>query len=107
MPSPKLAAPKLNEWYKYVEVAQQYLNTVPHKSTGASPFRVLFGAHPKLKSQPEIREILEKELIESFQADRNELRLKAKENLAKVQQENKKIFDKKRKIGESYRIAIW
>lgn len=49
-------------------MTQQYLNTVLHRSIGAS-FRVLFGAHPKLKNQLEIREILEKEWLKSFQAD--------------------------------------
>jgi len=99
----KLAAPRPHEWFKYVEVAQQYLNTAPHRNLGTSPFRVLLGTRPRLRECPEIREMLEGELIESFQDTRDELRAEARENIVKMQQENKRVFDKRRKKAKDYR----
>lgn len=37
----KLAAPKPNEWYKYLDTAQLCLNTTLHKSINTTPSRVL------------------------------------------------------------------
>jgi len=99
----KLAAPRPHEWFKYVEVAQQYLNTAPHRSLGTSPFRVLLGTRPRLKECPEIREMLEEELFKSFQDTRDELRAEARKNIVKMQQENKRVFDKKRRKAKDYR----
>lgn len=99
----KLAAPEPHEWYKYVDIAQQYLNTTPHRSIGTSPFRVLFGTHPRLKDCPEIKELLEREHLEFFQSDREELRSEAKKNIVKIQEENRRTFDKRRKRARGYR----
>jgi len=51
----KLAAPKPGEWYKHLELAQQYLNSTTHRSIDTSPFHLLFGTHPRLKDSPDIR----------------------------------------------------
>jgi len=52
-----------------------------------------------LRDNYEIRELLEKEWISQFQENRDEIRDHAKENIAKIQKENKRGFDKKRKEG--------
>jgi len=84
----KLAAPKSDEWYKYLDAAQQCLNATIHRSIGMSPFKLLLGIRPRLKDFPDIREWLEKEWVESFQDKRDELRAQASENIAKIQREN-------------------
>jgi len=61
-----------------------------------SPFNVLFGTHARLRDNCEIRELLEREWVSSFQ-DRDEIRDYAKNNIAKIQKKNKRGFDKKRK----------
>jgi len=98
----KLADPKREEWYKYLGLAQQCLNTTLHRGLGTSPFNVLFGTQARLRDNYEIRELLEKEWISKFQEDRDEIRDYAKENIAKIQKENKHGFDKKRKKATSY-----
>lgn len=99
----KLAAPKPEEWHKYVEVAQQCLNTTTSRSIGTSPFHILYGTHPRLKDCPEVKEILEAEWIQSFQDTRDELRIDASKNIAKLQEENRRTFNKKRKKARDYR----
>lgn len=99
----KLAAPEPSDWYKYIELAQQCLNSTVHRSIGTSLFNFLFGVHPRLKDRPDVREWLEKEWIASFQDKRDELRAQAGENIAKVQCENRRTFNRKRRKALVYR----
>lgn len=99
----KLASPKSQEWYKYLDIAQQALNTMIHRSIGTSPFNLLFGTHPRLRDRPDVKEILEKEWVAEFQDSRDELRAQANENIMKIQRENKRSYDRRRKKATSYR----
>lgn len=99
----KLSAPKPDEWHKYVDVAQQCLNTTPQRSIGMTPFRLLFGIHPRIRDDPDIRELLQNELTTSFDHDREELQDQARESIEKIQQQNKKNYDAKRKKAFVYR----
>jgi len=62
----------------------------------------LIGAHPRLKDYPEIREYFEEELIALFESTQDELRAQASENIAKIQEENKQTFNKKRQKAKIY-----
>lgn len=99
----KLAAPKHDEWYKYLDVAQSYLNMTPHRSIKMTPFHILFGVNPRVRDDPSIRELLENEFITLFDDDREKLRQQARESILKIQRENKNNFDKKRKTPLCYR----
>lgn len=92
-----MSAPKSREWFKYLDAAQLCLNTTPHRSIGTTPFRVLLDMYPHVRYNLDIKEILENELIASFNEDRDELRQQAKENIEKIQRENRAIYDRKRK----------
>lgn len=80
----KLADPKREEWFKYIELAQLYLNCVIHRSIGTTLFHLLFGTHARTKSDIRIRELLEKEWVEDFQNGRHDLRSNANECIAKI-----------------------
>lgn len=62
----KLASPKSHEWYKYLDIVQQALNTMTHRSIGTSPFYLLFGTNLRLRNHLDIKEMLEKEWISTF-----------------------------------------
>lgn len=66
-------------------------------------FRVLLGINPHIRNSSDIRKLLENEIVTSFNDDRIELRTEAKRNIEKVQQENRKTYDRKRKGPLSYR----
>lgn len=55
----KLSAPRPCEWYKHLDVVQLCINTTLHRSIGTTPFRVLLGVYPRIRDDPNIREILE------------------------------------------------
>ncbi|XP_076278315.1 uncharacterized protein LOC143208116 [Lasioglossum baleicum] len=79
----KLAHPQAETWHKYVGRAQQYLNHVPSRSTGVSPFQLLIGTRMRLQDDP--------------QEARDESRIQAKEAIARIQDENRKAYNRKRK----------
>lgn len=70
----KLAAPKPQEWHKYLGLAQQFLNATPNRSIGTTTFNVLLGARMRLKNNPEIIELIETEWITALQENRDEIR---------------------------------
>jgi len=98
----KLSAPKPKEWFKYLNAAQLYLNTTPHRSIGMTPFRLLFGSHARLRDDSDIRELIENEWVTVFGEARDEIRIQAKENIKKIQEENQRSYNKRRKIAKTY-----
>lgn len=90
----KLPTPKPEELFNCLG------KTTPQRSMGTTQFE-------RWNSDPSIRELIEKELIDMFQDDRDELRLRAIENILKMQAENKKgtiTGEKERKV---MRKVIW
>ena len=98
----KLTAPLPADWHKYVGKAQQYLNYVPSRSTGFSPAQLLFGTKIRLKEDIRINEILEEESRKAFQERRNYVQEEARETISKIQRENERSFNKKRKMPQTY-----
>jgi len=101
----KLSAPRPEEWHKHLGTVQTYLNVTPHRSIGTMSFNLLFAAEIKMKDDASIRELIEKELIDMFQEDREESRNRAKENIRQVQQENRRGYNRQRKIASLYSIG--
>lgn len=101
----KLAIDKPDQWYKFVPRLQQAINGLVTRSTGFAPFQLLFGTRIKTKEELELKEVLEKEIINSFNDDRDHKRQEAAIHIAKIQDENKRQFDKKRKEARLYSIG--
>lgn len=102
----KLSSDNPSKWYKHVDDVQRAINSSIHRSTKVSPFEILFGV--KMRSndiESNIAELLEQQLVEEFDAERNKLRQDAKLQIEKVQQEYKKTFDKKRKPDFGYKLG--
>lgn len=98
-----MSALKPEEWYRHLDLAQRYLNATPNRSTGTSPFDLLFGTHIKFKENQSIRETIEQEWVTTFQEDRDDLRRRAQEGISKVQQENRRSFNKRRTEAMQYK----
>ena len=89
----KLSIPHPAQWHKFVARAQQYLNHIPNRSTGMTPFYILFGTRMRLKEDPQIKEILEAETTTIFDEKRNQLREEAHKAISKIQAENKQTYN--------------
>ena len=57
----KLSASNSGEWHKHLNKTQQYINHVPTRRTGLSPFTLLFGTRIRLQEDPQIAEIVDAE----------------------------------------------
>lgn len=99
----ELSAPNPAQWHKYVTRTQQYLNSLPSRSTGASPFYLLFGTPMKTKEDLILKDLLEEEEAVLFLEKRSETRRQAREAIAKIQEENKRSYDKKRRAPNTYK----
>lgn len=65
----------------------------------------MLGVQMRTGEDVSLREIINDELREEFVDGRSEMRQIAKEQIARVQEENRKQFDKKRSIAHIYRVG--
>lgn len=57
----------------------------------------MFGTQMQLTEDPSVRQMIEEEWIALFQENRDEMRQHAKNQISRVQTENRKSYNKKRK----------
>ncbi|EZA49824.1 hypothetical protein X777_11805, partial [Ooceraea biroi] len=69
-----------------------------------TPFELLVGQRMRLKDDLKLYDLLREAAIETFQQERMELRREAKKNISKIQEENRKTYDRRRKSPNEYRI---
>lgn len=86
-----------------VTSSTMYYNITWSRSTDTTPFKLLFGVCPRLRDDPEITELLLQEISHNFDEERNNLREKAHRNIRKIQQENRRSYDNKRKNPAKYK----
>jgi len=100
----KLCQEKSSSWYKHLEVVQQVMNSTPPRSTKLSPFRILTGVEMRTNKLSELNTFLEDAAIEELDQERETVRMEAKSNISKIQQENRRSFNKGRKKELNYKI---
>ncbi|GFY44774.1 transposon Tf2-9 polyprotein [Trichonephila inaurata madagascariensis] len=91
------------KWYKFVNRLQRILNSTSNRSTKWSPFELLTGVTMRNKEDLYLRNLLMEEMVEELQEQRTQLRQDAKRNIQKIQAENKRTYDRKRKKAPRYR----
>ncbi|GFX41018.1 transposon Tf2-8 polyprotein [Trichonephila clavipes] len=98
----KLSIDDPTKWYKLVDRLQRILNSTSNRSTKWSPFELLTGVTMRNKEDLYLRNLLMEEMVEELQEQRNQLRQDAKRNIQKIQAENKRTYDRKRKRAPRY-----
>lgn len=101
----KLSLFKPEEWFKHVNKVQQYINASFNRSIGATPFEILIGRKMRLPNDLELHDLVQQSMCEIFQEERSVLRDEAKKNINKIQQENRKTANRKRKQATEYVIG--
>lgn len=89
----------------YVEKLQRILNSTYHRSINTTPFKLLFGVEMRSKDDLKLRELVEQECRAHFEEEREQSRIKAKEQILKVQSENRKTYNLRRKIPVKYKVG--
>lgn len=98
----KLSIDDPTKWYKHVSRVQQILNSSYHRSINMTPFELLVGVKMKSKEDIKVKEVLEAEMQSSFVDSRSELRDIAKQQIVRIQKENKKTYDLRRRQPRKY-----
>ncbi|GFS39187.1 transposon Tf2-9 polyprotein [Trichonephila inaurata madagascariensis] len=99
----KLSLDDSTKWYKYVDRLQRILNSTICRSTKWTPFELLIGTKMRNNEDIRIRDILLEEMAEELQEQREFLRNDAKKNIETIQSENRKTYNKRRKIAPLYK----
>lgn len=99
----KLSLDNPDRWYKHVAKLQLCINSTYQRSVGMSPFEVLFGVKMKHSDDNRIISVLEQESIQLFNEERDSLRNTAKQNILKIQAENQRYYNKRRKKARIYK----
>lgn len=98
----KLSYVNPDKWYKFVQPVQRYINSTYQRSIDTTPFELMIGVQMRNKEDIRLREMIEEENRLIIQDTRDELRQDAKKQIAKVQAENQKNFNKRRKKAKGY-----
>lgn len=100
----KLCKDNPTQWYKHVGRVQQIINNTPPRSTKFAPFKILTGLDMRIADDLGLNELLKEASIDEIHEERNDLRKQAQTNIQKIQQENCKTFNAKRKPETKYKI---
>jgi len=101
----KLTIDKPEQWYRQVPRVQLALNGSLQRSIGMTPFKLVFGVELKHLQMLPIKEAIEQEYAKHYDEQRNDVRQIAKDQILKVQLEQRKSFNKFRKEATRYRIG--
>ena len=98
----KLSIDAPDKWYKEVNKVQKRINSTYQRSIDASSFEVMFGLKMKQRDDITLLQLIQKEAIAQFADDCVELRKTAKENLLKIQEENRRNYNRSCKKANVY-----
>lgn len=101
----KLSLDRQDQWYKLVPQVQKHINSTHQRSTGRTPFELLIGVRMRTKEDQELVRCLREEMVQEFESKRNEIREAAKQQIQKVQIENRRTYNKKRKEASTYKVG--
>ncbi|KAG5892273.1 hypothetical protein JTB14_034224 [Gonioctena quinquepunctata] len=99
----KLSLEDPGRWFKYVERVQRALNSTTQRSIGTSPFEILTGVKMRNKEKVLIKESLEEATIQKFNENREDLRAESKKQILKVQEENGRTYNLRRRKPRIYK----
>lgn len=92
-------------WYKHVARLQTALNSTYQRSIDTTPFELLLGAKMRTKDDVEICELLQQEDRDAYAQTREKLRESAKAQILKVQEENRRTYNRGRKESQRYQVG--
>ncbi|GBM33142.1 hypothetical protein AVEN_94271-1, partial [Araneus ventricosus] len=101
----KLSLENPNKWYKFTNELQQTINSTYQRSIDTTPFELLFGTKMNTGGLDKLKEMVEAEFQANFEAQREELRKHAKQQIFKIQEENRKTYNLRRREIKPYRVG--
>jgi transposase InsO family protein len=99
----KLSLQNPSQWYRFTNELQQTINSTYQRSIDCTPFELLFGTKMNTKGLSQLKEIIETEFRDNFKEHREELRKNAKRQIFKIQEQNRKTYNLRRREHQPYR----
>lgn len=100
----KMTIEEPTKWYKHVSKLQQMLNSTYQRSINTTPLELLIGTKMRTNEDYRMKEIIEQEMIHDFEDARNQLRSAAKKQIEKIQEENRKHYNLRRRNPHKYHL---
>ena len=101
----KITSSQPEKWYRYNSRLKTVMNSMLTRSTGKTPFELLFGVKMRIDEDLDLAKQLEEALQADFQERRQEMRNIARENISKLQEENRKSYNRNRKPALKYKVG--
>lgn len=93
------------KWYQHVGALQRYINASRTRSTGETPFKLMFGVEMRNPEDQRLAELIDEAIREEFINERDGEREAAKRAIERIQEENRKLYAKKRKPPREYAVG--
>ncbi|GBO39351.1 Pro-Pol polyprotein [Araneus ventricosus] len=100
----KLSIDDPAKWFKFVPDVQRIINSTISRSTKFTPFVLVTGVKMRNKADLKIKEILDEEYMNSIIQEKETIREEAKVNIFKVQEENRRQYNRRRRNAPIYKI---
>jgi hypothetical protein len=84
----KLCAATPDEWYKYLDRIQKYLNATPTRSTNVTPFQLMFGTRIRLTDDMRMWRLIEDKWARMFQEESSLAQAEARRTLNESRNDN-------------------
>ena len=101
----KLSLEDPTRWYRNVEAVQRTINSTYHRSIGRTPFELLMGVKMRGRADLKVMELINEEMINDFETRRDQFREDAQVQISRVQDENRRTFDRRRRSAHEYQMG--
>lgn len=101
----KLSIDDPDKWYRHVDTVQRCINNTYQRSVARTPFEVMFGVKMKHRSDLNVVELIQKETVQIFDQERDELRERAKTSISRIQDENRRSYNRRCKQARQYSVG--
>ncbi|GBO29901.1 hypothetical protein AVEN_249386-1 [Araneus ventricosus] len=100
----KLSVDDPAKWFKFAPDVQRIINSTVSRSAKFTPFELMTGVKMRNKDDLKIKEILDEEYMNSIIQEKETIREEAKANIFKVQEENRRKYNRRRATAPIYKI---
>ncbi|GBM10006.1 Transposon Tf2-11 polyprotein [Araneus ventricosus] len=101
----KLSLENPNQRYKFTNELQQTINSTYQRSIDTTPFEFHFGTKMNTGGLDKLKEMVEAKFQANFEAQREELRKHPKQQIFKIQEENRETYNLRRREPKPYRVG--
>lgn len=91
-----------DKWYRHLERVQRAINSTHQRAIWSSPFELMFRIKMRMKEDLELLKILDEEHRDEFMLSRQKAREEAREQIFKIQDQNRRAYNKERKVATKY-----